>query len=358
MYRVTRFFLLVDFAVATGPRLAAGQTPRDSAQRLFVQTMKNAAVPAGQLAVLTPDRTLLTLTYGTWDSAGTRPVTDTTLFRVGSISKLYTATAAALLWHAGKFDIDSPVDKLVPEFVAGGGRVSPRLLAGHLGGVRHYLGKDFVRPPRHYNSAIEALEIFATDSLANVPGTTYLYSSYGYNLLGVAAGRAAGADYRQLVRSLVTGPMGLQRTHPQRSDSVTGEVAWAATLGSDGVARWSEHPDLSDRWPSGGFLSTAEEVARLGLRVSSDALPAEVRALLFTPSRLAGKSTGVGFGWRVGKDAAGRTVYHHGGNSDGGRAMLMVWPEAGIAVAMTSNLTSARFGEAEAMAIGAVFLTP
>lgn len=336
----------------------AQRTPSDSARQLFETTMRAVGAPAGQLAVLRGDSTLLTATWGYWDSAGTRAVTDTTLFRIGSISKLFTATAAALLWNAGRLDIDAPIERLVPEFLPSGGRVTPRLLAGHIAGVRHYLGKDFTRAPRRFGSVIEALEIFAADSLVNRPGSEYAYTSFGYNLLGAAVQRAGGEDYRRLVRELVTGPMRLARTHPQRSDSLTSEVAGAAGLDGQRAKVWVPDPDLSDRWPSGGFLSTAHEVARFGLAsASGSALPERVRTLLFTAMTVEGTSTGVGFGWRVGQDAAGRTIYHHGGASTGGRAMVMVWPDAGLAVAMTTNLSGARYGEAEAMAIGAAFLS-
>lgn len=337
-------------------RWAGAQAGPDSARAIFVRVMERVGAPGGQLAVMRGDEVLVLARFGYRDSARAAPVTDTTLFRVGSISKLFTATAAARLWDAGRLDVDAPVERLVPEAVMSRGRITPRLLAGHLGGVRHYVGRDFTRPSRYWGTVSAALEIFIADSLVAPPGTRYLYSSYGYNLLGAVVERAAGVDYRQAIRDLVTAPMGLPRTHAQRADSAASEVAWSFDPGPGGP-RSVPATDLSDRWPSGGLISNAAEVARFAVQtVASPLLPARVHELLFTPMTVGGTSTGVGFGWRVGRDSRGRTVYHHGGNSSGGRAMVMVWPAERLAVAVTTNLGSARYGEPDAMAIGEALL--
>ena len=78
--------------------------------------------------------------------------------------------------------------------------------------------------------------------------------------------------------------------------------------------------------------------------------------LLFADQRLrSGKNTGVGIAWRVGTDTKRRRVVHHGGSIDGGRAMLMVFPESRVVVAMLANLL-ADFGEREAQQLGDLFI--
>ena len=355
MFRHLTFLTALLFA----PSVSVAQDPADSARALFVDRMTSLNVPGAQLVVMRGDETVLAVEWGRADSARQRPVTAATLFRVGSISKLFTATAAALLWERGQLDIDGPVDRLVPEFKPGSGRITPRLLAGHLAGVRHYIGRDFAVAPRGWRDVIGPLSLFAADSLQHLPGAKYLYSSFGYNLLGAVIQRAGGKDFRALVADLVTAPMGLRLTHAHRADSGGGAVAAGFGPGSNQTIELASATDLSDRWPSGGYLSTAGELARFGVAsVKGPNLSKRVRELLFTPMNIDGLSTGVGFGWRVGKDTHQRVVYHHGGSSVGGRAMVVVWPDAALAVAITTNLTGARFGEAEAIAIGELLLTP
>ena len=70
-----------------------------------------------------------------------------------------------------------------------------------------------------------------------------------------------------------------------------------------------------------------------------------------------GKETGVGFGWRIGHDESGRLYLHHGGDTVGGRAFVLVYPEHRVAVALLTNLTFARIGEAEARRVAEPYLT-
>jgi hypothetical protein len=77
---------------------------------------------------------------------------------------------------------------------------------------------------------------------------------------------------------------------------------------------------------------------------------------MFTPQRLrSGEETGVGIAWRIGKDVKGHRVFHHGGTIDGGRAMIMMYPDARVVVVMLSNIL-VDFGEADAQEIGRIFL--
>jgi CubicO group peptidase (beta-lactamase class C family) len=115
--------------------------------------------------------------------------------------------------------------------------------------------------------------------------------------------------------------------------------------------------DLSDRWPAGGIISSAEEVARFTLGMFGSAyLPDTVREVMLTSQRTAaGAPTRVGIGWRIAMDSLGRRYAHHGGASTGGRAFVLVYPDHGVSVAILSN-TEANFGEPEALAFARLAL--
>ncbi len=92
--------------------------------------------------------------------------------------------------------------------------------------------------------------------------------------------------------------------------------------------------------PGGGLVGTAEAVARFGsLHVAPGYFSELVYAELFMPQKAKdGTETGVGFAWRVAKDDAGRTVYHHSGSQQGGRAHIAVYPEQNTAIALLVNM--------------------
>lgn len=319
--------------------------------------LEERGIPGGQVSILRYDDdrdVFVELAYGLAHVDSARPVTPETRFRIGSISKLLTAGAAALLWQEGLLELDAPVRRYVPEFAVTDSGVTARRLAGHLAGVRHYVATDFTRPPRRFTDVVDAVALFAHDSLRSEPGTSYLYSSFGYNLLGAVVQRAAGKPFDAYVRETLLEPLGLSAIIPERSDSAIADLAAGYARRSDGSLAVAPRTDLSDRWPSGGYLASATDVAWMGaIYHHSSQLTERAHELLITPMQTAdGRATGVGFGWRIGTDAKGRVVYHHGGASVGGRAMLVVWRDVPLAVAITTNLSGARITEADAMALG------
>lgn len=330
---------------------------KDSARIAARALLEERNIPGAQVTILRYDDdrgVFLELAHGFAHVDSGRPVTTDTRFRIGSISKLLTAGAAALLWEEGRLDLDAPVRQYVPEYGIRHPGVTARRLGGHLAGVRHYIARDFMRPPVSFTDVVDAVSLFADDTLLSEPGTQYRYTSFGYNLLGAVVQRAAGKPFDAYVRETFLAPMGLEAIIPERSDSVIPDLAHGYTRRNDGTLVEAPRTDLSDRWPSGGYLSSATDIAFMGsIYVHSSQLRPAARALLFTPMQTAdGESTSVGFGWRIGQDASGRVVYHHGGASTGGRAMLVVWRDVPLAVAITTNLSAANITEADAMALG------
>src|SRR5437870_1593499 len=93
-----------------------------------------------------------------------------------------TAAAVALLYEQGKLALDAPVQRYVPSFPDKGYPITTRQLAGHLAGIRHYRGDEFLRN-RHFDTVLEGLAIFQGDLLLSPPGTKFSYSSYVWNPL-------------------------------------------------------------------------------------------------------------------------------------------------------------------------------
>ncbi len=300
--------------------------------------------------------------FGLADEEGKVAVVPATRFRVGSLSKLITAAAVARLVEQGRLDLDAPVQRYVPDFPEKARPITPRLLAGHLSGIRHYALPDLALPVRHYDRLADGLEIFQKDPLVHPPGTAYLYSSYGFNLLGVVVEAVQGKDFPAAVEELVLGPLKLNATEVDEPSWVMEGRTRFYRRAADGRL-FNEKPiDSSYKWPSGGFLSSGPDLVRFGSAHLRDGfLKPETRTLLFTSQHTAeslegSKETGVGIGWRIGMDKAGRRIYHHGGAIEGGRAFLLLYPDEGIAVAILANLSGARFAEDEAQKLAELFM--
>lgn len=293
--------------------------------------------------------------FGFADIETRAPASPETLFRIGSVSKLLTATTLVLMAQSGLVDLDKPIGQYVKSLPPHLEALTLRQLAGHLGGVRHYQGSEFLTNA-HYERLRDAIPIFAEGPLVAPPGTRYAYSSYGYNLIGAVLEEVTAKPFTVLVQRYLADPLTMNATLPDAKGKTLARRARAYTIGPAGAAQ-APDDDLSGRWPSGGYLSSTDDLARLGRSILSAGLlnDASLRAML-TPQRLAsGAATSVGLGWRVSQDSAGRRYFHHGGSSNGGAAFLLVYPERQLVVVMASNGFT-QWGERDALRIAAIFL--
>jgi serine beta-lactamase-like protein LACTB len=303
----------------------------------LVSRMKAAfAAPGLHVAVAVDGKLVWSRVCGYADVARRRPTSPATLFRIGSVSKLFTATALARLVQDGKIELDAEVQRYVPSFPWKGSPLRIAHLASHQSGIRHYTGSEALNT-RHYRSVSDSLRIFARDPLLFPPGSDFSYSSYGFNLLGAALEGASGASYADVVRRTVLRPLGIPRTRPDGA-RVSGRATFYEVR-ENRTAVTAPRVDLSDRYPSGGLVSTAADVAVLASKFGSPGLLASsIQEQFFVDRRPAnGKRTGYGLGFEVAETSLGRFLRHIG-NVVGGTAFALAHPKSRVAIAMTTNV--------------------
>lgn len=332
------------------------------ARRMVRDYLDATGVPGFQISVGVGDQIVWSEGFGLADVEQLVPVTPLTRFQSGSIGKAQTATALALLWEQGKLDWDAPVQRYVPDFPEKEHEITIRQLAGHLAGLRHYRSfRDFIQY-RRFATFREGLEEFENDPLIHEPGTTYSYSSYGYNLLGVVVERITGLEYMQAMKEYVFHPLGLFDTErmdwntiiphrarlyerPSMATPNSYKVGFAGP-GHESHDRLINAPytDISHKTPAGGFVTTTDNLARFTFaHFRPGLLKAETLTLLQTSMRTtSGEETGYGLGWNLRRDAQGRRTLSHGGGPVGATASLLAYPDNEVVVAIQTNITSAQ----------------
>jgi serine beta-lactamase-like protein LACTB, mitochondrial len=280
---------------------------------------------------------------GSADLEHGRAMTRDTRVRVGSVSKIVTATLAASLIDRTELDPDADIHALVPEFPRKpeeqGSPITVRMLADHTSGIRHYDFQNVAEAnnQRYYENLADALAVFSGDPLVASPGAAHHYSSFGFNLLGVAAGRAAGADFATAVMSRVVAPLGLANTMPDHPLTIIPRRAGFYTVFGGKLINtfWR---DSSDYYPSGGMLTSAEDLVRLTHAVfEGDFLGPAGAALIRKETASRAGPTGFSFGWQVKPDADGTLHYEHGGETNGAHAWVYYDPETRLIVAGATN---------------------
>jgi CubicO group peptidase (beta-lactamase class C family) len=231
----------------------------------------------------------------------------------------------------------------------------------HVAGIRTDGGDEGPLLSERCDRPVEGLHVFADRSLLFEPGARYSYSSYGWILVSAAIEAAAHEPFLTFMREQIFEPLEMDDT---RADSATNRIADRATAYFPRYAADPRHgPDLmreidySCYAGASVFLSTPSDLVRFATAINGGQLlrPATVQ-LLQAPQRLAsGQETDSGLGWDIETVAlAGeqtRAVGQDGEVLGGTAASLMTFPEHGIAVAVTSNISYAdTFGLASSIA--------
>lgn len=264
------------------------------------------------------------------------------LFRIGSVSKTLTAAGLAKLVEQGKFDLDAPIQKYVPDFPVKRWPLTTRQVANHTAGIRHYRGFEFFSNT-NYSTVREALEVFMHDTLLFEPGEKFSYSSYGWNLVSAAMEGAADVPFTEFMRNEIFIPANMYNTFPddiRRKDLP--RVGFYDLLSGQNML--SPPVDNSIKWAGGGFLSTTEDLIKFGIAILNHQLVNEVTQKLFwTPPVLTnGNQTNYGLGWATHLDKHDRRWVGHSGGSVGGASMFLVYPEENLIVVTLINRSGAK----------------
>jgi serine beta-lactamase-like protein LACTB len=324
-------------AIAGEPRAYSSAVAAD--RKFILDTMRALGAPGASVTVIKDGDVVWSEGFGWADVEQRVAVTPLTRFRIGSVSKSLTSIGLGLLVQEGKLDLDAPIQRYVPSFPVKQAPITSRELAGHVAGIRHYRGNEMLIQ-RHYANVTESLDIFRNDTLLFSPGTRFAYSSYGFNLLSAVMERAAGEPFVEFMARRVIEPLGLRHTVAEYADSLIPFRAHFYTPADSGRGIINApYVDNSYKWAGGGFLSTTDDLARVGqLLLDGALLRPETRQMLWTSQRTTdGKETGYGMGWFVDRDAAGRRRVFHSGGSVGGTAYLLIYPDQHLVLALLVN---------------------
>jgi len=272
-----------------------------------------------------------------------------TRFRIGTASTALTSAAAGLLLEQDRLKLDEKIQTYVPEFPEKQWPVTLRQLMGHVAGVRADGGDEGPLFSKHCERPVEGLPYFAERSLLFEPETQYRYSSYGWILVSAAVEAAADESFFTFMRQQIFEPLGMGDTRADFATDLDRATSYFPRFAAE--PRYGPDPmrpiDYSCYAGSSAFLSTPTDLVRFAMAINSGKLlqPATVQ-LLQTSQRLAsGQETGYGLGWDLetvtlaGQPAG--AVGHDGELLGGMASSFMTFPEYGIVVSVTSNISYA-----------------
>ncbi len=326
----------------------AGWLPGAGADPLeeFVDALAGEAVASGaasglSVGVARGDEILLAKGYGFADLEHKVPATAETVYRIGSITKEFTAAAILLLAEEGKLGLDDPLTKFLPEYPVQGHEVTLRHLLNHTSGIVSLTNLPSFRPRmREEVTHEEMLERFQDLPFEFAPGEKFSYSNSGYYLLGMVVEAAAEAEYADFLEDRFFRPIGLETTYYDRHARIIPNRA-RGYAGWKGQFSNSTFVSMSQPFAAGALASTVGDLIRWQRALAKGAvLGAESWKEMVTPGKLNnGKLAPYGCGVFVRREK-GRKVIRHGGGIKGFRSELTYYPEEEITIAVLSNTES------------------
>jgi CubicO group peptidase (beta-lactamase class C family) len=287
----------------------------------------------GTVLVAREQKIILDKAYGYANLEWSIQNTPTTKFRLGSITKQFTAASILLLQERGKLKIDEPVKKYMSDAPAAWDKITIYHLLTHTSGIPSFTGfPDYRSTEAIATTPQQLVARFRDKPLDFQPGEKWNYSNSGYVLLGYLLEKISGQTYEKFVQDNIFTPLGMKDSGYDSNSEIIAHRASGYSPSKDGVQN-AGYIDMTIPFSAGALYSTTEDLLRweqglFGGRVLS---PASLQKMT-TPFL---HDYGCGVSIRMQK---GRKVIDHNGGIEGFNTSLSYYPDEKLTLIALSNL--------------------
>ena len=261
-----------------------------------------------------------------------------TIFRIGSVSKPIAASGLAKLVEKKQISLEDSIYEYLPNFPDKKYGFTLKQLGGHLAGIRNYKGNEFMNAEPL--SIKEGVALFENDPLLFEPGKGYNYTSYSWNLLSLAMQKAVDIPFETIIKNEVLEPLFLSHTFADKQQNLSNKAKFYEKK------KWKRFTEVSSvnnyyKLAGGGYLSTAEDISKLGnAYLSNEFLSESVKNEFTTSQKIGNKLTYYGIGWQTSFDHNHRPYFGHIGNGYGGYGIFYVYPEDEVVITILMNCSN------------------
>jgi len=266
------------------------------------------------------------------------PMQTDNVFRIGSISKQFTAIAILRLMEQGKLGLQDDITKFIPDYPNHGHKITVEHLLTHTSGIQSYTSmKEFGAISRLDKKPEEFITFFKNQPMEFAPGTKWNYNNSGYFLLGIIIEKVSGKTYPEYVEENIFEPLGMTNSCYGSDTKIIKNRAAAYSKGDSGFVN-ADPLSMTLPYAAGSLQSTVEDLYKWNQAVQSHKLiKKESLDKAFTSYVLSdGKKTGYGYGWSMGNIQESPTI-EHGGGIPGFLTMGIYLPKEDVFVAVFSN---------------------
>lgn len=286
------------------------------------------------------------IAHGSAEVGAQRPVNGDTIFEIGSATKVFTSLLLADAVQRGEVALDDPIAKYLPAEVKvpqrAGRQITLQDLATHTSALPRLPSNLAPANPANPYADYTVQQLYAFLSSYEPPrdiGSRYEYSNVGAGLLGHVLARRAGVDYETLVRTRITGPLGMTSTAIALTEPLKQRLAAGHNAQRARVPNW----DLPALAGAGALRSTANDLlaflaAQLG--AATTPLTAPMASMLKTRHPTSSPALEIALAWHIITTPSGREIVWHNGGTGGYRSFIGFDPRARTGVVVLSNMST------------------
>jgi len=350
-------------AIVLGGRIAAAQSPTASTlQRvdsMAAAEFAHDSIASLTIGIVTPQGLVWTKSYGFADMSTHRVANRQSVYRIGSITKMFTGLMLQQLVAAGKIRLSDPVERYYPEIkeIRGYSTLDSPITVQQLATMTSGIAREPEEEGSFWTGSAATWDstlhlALPHTNMAQAPGTKFLYSNIGYAILGATLGRAAGVPYIQWEKERILAPLDMRHTAFEIEPAIAPDVTRGYDISNTGTAdaAQSVRESIAGRGykvPNGALYTTVDDLTRfLVLQLGHGPPNVVARARLDSAFNAVlgsdGKPVtvyGIGFGVERKRD---RNFYGHNGGVAGFAALLEFDREAQVGVIVLRNATGGR----------------
>ena len=266
------------------------------------------------------------------------PMQSDMVFRIGSITKQFTAVCILQLMEQGKLGLQDEITKFIPDYPTQAHKITIEHLLTHTSGIMSYTGmKNFQDIIRKDMKPEEIIDFFKNQPMEFAPGSKWNYSNSGYFLLGYIIEKVSGKTYPQYLEENIFKPLGMTNSFYGSNNKIIRNRASGYQPGNEGTVN-ADIMSMTIPYAAGSIQSTVEDLYKWHQALHAyKVVKKENLEKAFTEYKLTdGKGTHYGYGWSLSKIQGSLTI-EHGGGINGFLTNAIYLPNEDVFVAVFSN---------------------
>jgi len=305
----------------------------------YINAQTKLGAFSGSVLIAQGGKVLLSKGYGMANLELGVPNTPQTKFRLGSVTKQFTAMAIMQLQERGLLDVNNPITKYIPDY-PNGEKITIRHLLTHTSGIPNLTDfPDFLETMMLPSPVEKTIERFKNKPLEFEPGEKFSYSNSGYILLGYLIEKISGKSYEDFLSENIFQPLNMVNSGYDHSSTILKNRASGYSLGTDGIIN-AGYIDMSLPLGGGSLYSTVEELYLWDRALYTEELVSKtIMDKIFTPFL-----EEYAYGWNVSELYKHKRISHSGG-INGFSSNISRYPDDDLCIVVLSNYEHSVIGK-------------